>query len=50
MGCSGGEALGAPLWVALPFVKGRGQWNGGSSDQKMDPPTSRSDLIPYIMR
>jgi hypothetical protein len=50
VGCGGGEALGAPLWVALLSVQSEGGWNGmeclviesGSSP-------FRSDLIPYIM-
>jgi hypothetical protein len=27
VGCSGGEALGAPLWVALLLVQSEGGWN-----------------------
>jgi hypothetical protein len=28
MGCGGGGALGAPLWVALLLVQSEGRWSG----------------------
>jgi hypothetical protein len=51
MGCGGGEALGAPLRVALLSMQSGGRWNGMESlviESGSSP--SMSNLIPYITR